>query len=204
MLCIAAAFVFAGAAFSLDVPEPQLLLRFFRERLTSTEVWLADSRCEIFVFAETLSCENSDTIIPDRFSSSTDCATSLSPFALSYADITEPLRLADMEFDSVTVNKTRTRVEDVMCWKFKLFLADEIYYVYLSGDGLFRVMRLEQKGRGKSNSDDIWEFYEVGKGRDLPVRITRTVVFGWGDSETNLISIREFTNLRRAASEGEP
>ncbi len=201
---IIAALVLTSAAFSLETPEPELLLRFLCERLIPQEIWVVRSRCTVIAYDDTLLCENQDTISSIGISSSNDCAGGLSPFALSADMLFEPVKLIQKDLDSLKVNKSRTRLGEVMCWKLKLYDGATNWVAYLTADGLFRVVKIERRQRNKAYSNDIWLFSELCPGRDLPKSLTRTVAFNWGGSETILTARRELTDVRRAASEDGP
>ena len=170
---------------------------FFRERLSPEATWVADSRIIVLSGVDTSTGTGLDTL--SSISCGADFATEVSPFAPSLELLAEPVSLASTDFDSVKINKTRTRVNGIMCWKFKIYIGADLYSAFLSGDGLFRLMGMERKGRGKSKSDDRWEFDEVTKGKDLPIKITRTVEFEWGGEPVEIISTRELTNFRPVA-----
>lgn len=87
-------------------------------------------------------------------------------------------------------------MKGIMCWKFRIYLGDETIACYVSGDGFFRTMKMERKGRGKAKSDDVWEFFEVRRGKDLPCKITRSVEFEWGGKPMQIRSTRELANFR--------
>ncbi|MGC9314143.1 MAG: hypothetical protein ACP5G4_00790 [bacterium] len=186
---------------AIDPPSEELLLRFFRERLSPDSLWTADSRCLIISAEDTTVANGTDSL--DCKISRRDYAGKISPFAPGLDLLTFPLTLAETDFDSIRINKTRTRVEGIMCWKFRMFIDEEIVYCYMSGDGFFRVMKMERKRRGKSKSDDIWEFTEVRRGKDLPQRVTRTVEFEWGGEAVNIVSVRELNSFI-AVSEDAP
>ena len=195
-----AALALAGAVFCLEVPEPELLWRFFSGRLSAEETWAAKGRCQIFALGDTLSCEVSDTFPGGEY----DPAAELSPFALSRDILFLPLKLPEMEFDSLTVNKTRTRVDGIMCWKLKAYRDAAKWNIYLSGDGLFRVMRVERKSKSRSDSSDRWYFREIATGRDLPVRVEREVEFGWDGRDRRILSIRELDSPGAASRQAGP
>ncbi len=186
---------------AIDPPSEELLLRFFRERLSPDSLWTADSRCLIISAEDTAVANGTDTL--DCKISRCDYAEKISPFAPGLELLTYPLTLAETDFDSIRINKTRTRVEGIMCWKFRMFMGEEMVYCYMSGDGFFRVMKMERKGRGKSKSDDIWEFTEVRRGKDMPRLVTRTVEFEWGGEAVNIVSVRELNSFS-AVSEDAP
>ncbi len=202
MIIISAALAFAGAAFSLEVPEAGLLLRFFRERLDISRPWAADSRCLVISSGDTILETGIDTIGLDIHSG--DYASSISPFAATLELLCEPIEIAVADIDSAKVNKTRTRVEGIMCWKLKIYRGEDAFSVYLTGDSFFRILLVERKGRGKSKSDDVWEFAEVSRGRDLPKCVTRSVVFQWGGEDTEIISKRELGDFRVIGVGDEP
>ncbi|HDR91377.1 MAG TPA: hypothetical protein ENN75_03910 [candidate division Zixibacteria bacterium] len=191
----------ATSAMAIDPPNEELLLRFLRERLTPNAIWTADSRCTIISAQDTTIANGTDTL--DCATSRCDYAKNISPFAPNLELLTFPLTLAETAFDSIRVNKTRTRIEGIMCWKFRIFIPStssgqdggEIISCYMTGDGFFRVMKMERKGRGKSKSDDIWEFAEVRRGKDLPCKITRTVEFEWGGEAVNIVVVRELSGF---------
>jgi len=186
--------IFSLTAIAIEPPSTEILLRFFRDRLSSDSIWIADSRCIVISADDTTIAEGIDTL--DISEQRCDFANKISPFAPELALIAFPLELARAEFDSIAVNKTRTRVDGLMCWKFRLFLGEETLFCYMSGDGFFRVMRMERTGRGKSKSDDVWEFIEVRKGKDLPCKVIRTVEFEWGGEVVNIVASRELSGFR--------
>ncbi len=187
---------------AIDPPDPDILLRFFRERLTPDSIWIAHSRCEVVSSGDTTIGEGIDTLGLDNLHC--DYAEELSPFAPSLDLISFPVQLAQTEFDSIRINKTRTRVKGIMCWKFRIYLGDETIACYLSGEGFFRTMKMERKGRGKSKSDDIWEFVEIQRGKDLPCKITRFVEFEWGGEKMEIRATRELKDFRVAEEHESP
>ena len=185
-----AALVFAGAAFPLQVPSSELLLSFFRERLAPAHEWHGISTGYVIIDGDSISLPPESLTVGDTDSPSESFKGN--PFALTAHDLMLPIDLARSEFDSVAVNKTRTRFCDVMCWKMKLFIDDRRFDVLVSGDGIFRVMKMDYKPRGSAKSRDVWLFVEVEKGKDIPVLMTRSVRFEWGGKMVSLISTREF------------
>jgi len=194
-IAIIAALVFMGAAFCLDIPPSELLMKFFRQRLKWEGEIEAEMLCCTIANGDTTILVDSCTIDLEDFESNTQFSE-YSPFALKTCDLLLPITLAKTEFDSIAINKTRTRVCGIMCWKMKLYFDEKRWDAYISGDNLFRVMKIERNRCGKAESDDTWSFLEISKDRDFPVKIERVVDFGWGDSTAVLISRRELRNPR--------
>ena len=187
---IIAALVLSGAAFSLVTPEPELLFKFFRNRLNIPGELVYESRNTVIANGETLTCVGIDSIICGEYHGA-DNGPNLSPFALSGDILMKPIDLSRVVFDSLDINKSRTRIRGIMCWKLKIFADDARWDIYLTGDGSFNVLKVERKRRGKYTSDDTWELMAIDREHDLPFRVTREAIFGWGDEQTTVISIRE-------------
>lgn len=200
---IAAVLVLAGTAFCLEAPEPELLLRFFRERLTPDGLWFAESFCEVVVLGETLNCEGVDTLGPECAATGPDCAEGLSLFALRKEFLALPLELARSDFDSLAVKKSRKTIEGELCWRLRLFDGDNRWEIYLSADRFFRVKLIELKIPGRNRPDNRWRLEEVRRGKDLPVEAVRVADFQW-DEESKIVSRRRLINPRRVSTGNEP
>jgi len=187
-----AAFVLTSAAFALEVPDTGLLFSFFKERLTPSMEWRCESNCIVAIDGDSTFFSQRSTIsIAPGGASGAEPGNS---FALSKSDLFLPIELTRAEPDSVAVNKTRTRYGGIMCWKMKLFQGDNKFDVLVSGDGIFRIMKMEHKPRGSAKSQDEWIFTEIEKGKDIPVSMKRTVDFDWGGRNTSVVSTIEFQN----------
>jgi hypothetical protein len=185
-----AALVFSSAAFSLDVPSDSLLLKFFRARLTIEKPREVEYFCEVDLLTDTLICVAVDSILPLRKPEIRDCAGCISPLALTREILFLPFELAAMRFDSVSVNKSRTNIGGIMCWKMRLVKGSEKFSAFLSADGFYKVIRVE-KNRAGSRPDDTWDFIEIEKGKDIPIRVTRISKLYWGENEIDVVSKRE-------------
>ncbi|GEM_PF-1917487 len=190
-----AASALTGAAFALEPPSPEIVERFFRSRLEPTSRWRCTARCEILSGDDTIANNLDSAVFVD--SSAVGFSFEQTPYSLGREDFFMPLKLARSDFDSIAINKTRVRFSEIMCWKARIFAHDKSFEVLLSGDGFFRLMQMELKTGGKANSRDVWSFHEVEKGKDLPIKLTRSVEFGWGEEKTSIVSSVELFDLRR-------
>lgn len=202
------ALISVGVAFSLNVPDASLLWKFFGERISLKED-ISSSSLSSTVFGEdTFSClqydtiRTTDTIEEERFFSYGDCGMRSFPFSIDIFVFLEPIELSTKTPISLTVNKTRTKINNTMCWKLKVAIDDRPIDIYLSADGFFRIIRLERKQSGESRSDDIWEFREIRRGWDIPCKMTRSVSFEWGGKRTEIISRRELLEIKPIGAEG--
>jgi len=199
-----AGLILVGPAMLFAQPEPSVIEGFFRERLTPTSSWQCVAQCTVFSGDDTTHVGADSSYLIGFSHEPREFAFTEMPYSLCADDLLLPIALARTDFDSIRVNKTRTRFEGIMCWKARIFVRDETFEVLLSGDGFFRVMQIERKGRGRSNSDDVWLLREIGRGKDLPVKLTRTVEFGWGGEQAAIVSTVELTNLREVSAESDP
>lgn len=193
-----AASVLTGAAFALEPPSPEIVERFFRSRLTPTSRWCCTARCEILSGGDTIANKLDSAVFVDSSEIPIKFSFEQTPYSLGREDFFTPLKLARSDFDSIAINKTRVRFSEIMCWKARIFAHDKSFEVLLSGDGFFRLMQMELKTGGKANSRDVWSFREVEKGKDLPIKLTRSVEFGWGEEKTSIVSSVELSDLRKA------
>ncbi|MCK5833230.1 hypothetical protein KAH81_06115 [bacterium] len=221
LLKIIAVLAFASAAISLDPPDKKIMEGFFKERLSKTSdkkiiegflkerlsktsTWTANVHCKVIFNDETTVDTVDSGFTWDLSGSSQAFSFSGIPYSLDAEDFLTPIKLAASDIDSVAVNKSRTRFDGIMCWKARFYKDNTCYEILFSGDGLFKVIKMERKNRGKANSDDIWLFKQVGRDKDIPVKMTRSVEFGWGEDGSGIISTVELMDFHEVSSESVP